>query len=179
MQIDSNKDEIEMILKQIEKINTILDGFNITSKEDIDKMIQSNNDYVVQLTIDKLNQSLQEELKKVLKETDNLKVNLNDNRVQLGNLDANICKIIVQKADKHLVVENTEELKKVAQEIEDLKIQLSNLDANLIKTNDKKADLNYVNEKLEEIKKQEPSFMGTIEINKTPDLTEEFIKLRE
>lgn len=41
----------------------------------------------------------------------------------MNNLDANICKIMVQKADKHQFDEIFEELKKVTQEMENLKIQ--------------------------------------------------------
>jgi len=64
-------------------------------------MIKSNNENVIEKSINALKSNLIEELRKINNETDNLKINLNDNKIQLSNLDANICKIMVQKADKY------------------------------------------------------------------------------
>jgi len=87
-------------------------------------------------------------LNKVIKETDTLKININDNEIQLSNLDANICKIIVQKADKHQANEIQEELNILMEKMDVEKIKLSNLDANLDKNiayiqkvNDQKANI--------------------------------------
>jgi len=61
-----------------------------------------------------------------------------------------------------------------------LKNDLNNVENNLNEIRDNKADINYVNDNFDELKKIPKSgYVGTIELNKVPDLSDEFIKLRE
>lgn len=137
--------EVEKVQEQIDIIFNIFNTF--TSKEELDKIIKSNNVNYVEKSIDALKLYLLEEIRKVIQEIDRVKY-------QLRLVDESLVKLNDQKADKHLVNENIEELKKLTfQETESLKIQLNNLDANLIKLNDQKADADYVNENFAELKK--------------------------
>lgn len=91
-------------------MNSILNNFMI--KKDVDDMIKTKFENF-EKSINALKSYMLEELKKVTQETDNLKINLNENKNQLINLDENICKIKNQKADLYQVNEIYEELKKI------------------------------------------------------------------
>jgi len=67
-------------------------------KKDVDDMIKTKFENF-EKSINALKSYMLEELRQANSETDNLKINLNENKNQLSNIDANLIKINDQKAD--------------------------------------------------------------------------------